>query len=617
MSHYEGLTDEQMMELANALNDRQRCREVHDYITMVRDLIDGRDKVNIPESHRALQVGENHEGGHRLNVRIRQGSAWLSDADVRFRVTGGDTEKKLEAEKMEKFARFGERRLSRGRALHKWRQEANRDLFEAGVSVVQHNPRREYYQAVKNDPDRLTKAAPIGEIFWRRRVDPLYWFWDEDDEGDVGSSMIAGSRELGEIVRVSDKDRLEAVKGHFPWGESLSDRGFPGGKTVQVRELWTPDRGVLIVMDRARRGALKPDDPKRIIATWENPLPRVPFYVATAGGWPWVSPLDEMIQLTPERNYWATMLDLQAAGAIFRHWQLRDTNTGEAIERSLWAVPDLPENILLDMSKPPPNMGPGTEWVLAPFEYHDVLPRHTQIVQQHEAAGQSVARLMGQAINEYTAVGTADMIEDYARKEFAEMLLSEADRTALMWEDSFRYIRTKHPKGSKIAVAGRLRSVPITDDDGGDYAFFNTHLEIDADCIVAEDVAAVIDTRSRMSLIADWRLGREMQTAGDIDFDRRVEQGLVPWVDDASETKAAIFIDQMENISLEQQIISHAKQVREGLEGTPPPEEFQLPLPNITRGSRPDPRSSGTGRGPNNASDTALAAGATDTVRSA
>ena len=613
MTEYRGLTDEQVMAVAIGLETRPKPRELHDYIESTRSYVNGDDTITIPQSHQGLKVGENHEGGHRLNYRIRQGASWLANARTQFRVTPGSANFKDQSEQMEKFARAGEAKLSRGKALHKWKQETSRDLFECGVSVVQQHPRREFYIKARADRTLMTRGARLDSVMWMRRVDPLHWWWDEDNEGGLAASMIKGSRELQEVASVIDAGRYDAVRSTFAFAESLPDDRFVAqGAAVETVELWLPDRGCLIYTGggsgSGKGSRIKPDDPRRIVASWRNLQGKVPFYITPASPWPWTSPLDEMIALTGLRNFWATMIDQQASGAIFRHWQLKDTNSGDNIPVQLWSNP-VPETVLLDLSKPPPNMGPGTEWILAPFEMHDVVPRYSLIRDQHESAGASIARLMGQLVNANTAVGTADMMEDYARREFADIITSAQDSAAERWEDTFRYLREYHAR-EPVVVAGRKRD-PETN------SFFQTHLELRGMDIVSEDVEAVLDTRSRLAMNADYQIGRAMRTNGDMSWDRAVEEGLVPFVDDAAEEKTAIFVDQTENVTLEMQVKAHAEAVAQNL-GVGEGEAMAMPPPaNMTRGNRTDPRSSGVGKGADNIGDTALAPGASDILRTA
>lgn len=613
-SLYTGLSHKEVMLLALELEKRQVCKEMHDYVQEIRDLVGGADVIDVPKSHQSLGVADNHEGGLVLARRIDQGASWLSSGDVRFSVAAADIGQKDKARAMAKFAYHGERRLSAGTKLHNWRQEANRDLFEGGLSVIQHHPNADYYNSVRPEPTRLGDGVRLHDLYWRRRIDPVEWWWAEDNAGNLAAGMTGGYREVGPIARMSDSERFDRVRTFFDWGETPHGEylaGKIGSPKVKIREVNLPDRGYLIVWDSpsaktptGRNRSLAPDNPDRIVAEWRNDG-HVPQYPTFTGTWPPASPLDQMAQLTPLRNFWATMHDYQAAGAIFRHWQLVSEATGETLAEALWRDA-VPEHMILDMSQPPPDMGPGRKWELAPYEFTDVVPRFERIVAQHEAAGQSVARLMGEMVGPHTPVGTADQIEDYARREFSDLIASYNNTHIALWEDTFRHIRTSH-RGGKVTVAARERSAAA---DGSIEWFTNT-LELTSGDIVTEDVEAATDLRTRMAKIADYTLGREMQNNGDIGYERRVEMGWVPGVTDATEEKGAIFIDGVENMMLE---AKGASAVREMLANEQPmeaPTGADMPAPlNMTRGARTDPRGTGVGPGANNRSDTALQPGA-------
>lgn len=603
---YKNLADAELMQLSIEMKRNPEQQTFHDYVQVVRDYVDGRDPIVIPVSHKGLQVGENHEGGHRLNVRIKQAAAWLANGQRQFSVTPGSSEFHNQGEQMERFARYGEAKLSRGRQLHKWRMELSRDLFEGGLSIRQTNSTRGFYIRATEDRTLMTRGARLTDIIWNRRVDPLWAWWEEGNDGDVDAFLLEGNRRISNLAKVINAELYDRVRNTFAWAESLPDNRVSfNGENVKVDELWTADEGMLIYSgteSKGRGSKMKPDDPRRIIARWRNLSPRVPFYFTAATTMPYHSPLDEMIALTAERNYWATMLDHQASGAIFRSWQLVDTNTGAEIAPQLWSNP-VPETVLLDLSKAPPNMGPGTEWKLAPFEMNDVLPRYQQIVMQHEAAGASVARLMGDAINGNSAVGTADMMEDYAVREMSDIIAAEADTTALVWHDIFQHIAKYHTK-EPVIVAARLR-------DPADMKFKQTHLELRGNDVVAEDVEAKLDMRSRLAKNADYLYGREARTNGDMSFDRATELGYIPGVDDAEEEKADIYSDQIENITLETNAMAHQQQVAQSLGIGQGPAAPPAPA-NITRGNRTDPRGSGVGAGADNLAGSSVAPMARD-----
>ncbi len=302
------------------------------------------------------------------------------------------------------------------------------------------------------------------------------------------------------------------------------------------------------------------------------------------------------------------MLDIQASGAIFRHWQLIDSNTGEDVGDRL-PRDAAPEHLRYDLSKPPPDMGPGTEWQLAPFEFHDVTTRYQQIVLAHEAAGASVARLIGQGVNQNTAVGTADVMADSARDEFSEWIEAIEAATSERWVDFSRWYRNHHK--DPIIVHDVQRD--IESEEGG--SFLNVATTITAADVVSENIEVTLDTRGRIQKVADFRFAVEKISNGMSDFDREVEQGNIPGVDDAESEKLAIFIAEAERIEAQVELMAIQQQAMQaaglGSQGQPQSQ------PRFLDGTRTDPRGTGTGAGPDNISDTALAEGASDTLRSA
>lgn len=602
-----GLTDDQAVQLALSLADRKECVDFHNHVRKTRSVINGTYEIEIPESHRTLMASANYEGSLRLDARIEQAVSWLASAAFRVHVGFGGPELRDEANSMARFARYGEKLLSRGPQMANWRLGAIRDFFETGMAVVQQNPRGDFYLGVKGDPKKIREAKKLTDVIWRRRVDPLYFWWQPGPDGDNEVTMIKSQREVREVARIADRDRINDLKGlGLRWVERFQDNPWEqSGMTDEVTELWVGDAGYLIA-NGGPKNRLPADDPRRVIQRWANHADHPPHYVITAGKQPYRSPLNEMYQLTQERNYWATMLDLQAAGAIFRYWQLVDDNTGDPVSLSLFAN-QVPENLLLNMAEAPPHMGPGTRWELAPFEFHDVEPRYARIVQQHEDAGAAVARLMGSNVGEYTPVGTADIIEEQARREFHRVIEAFESCYEQMWEDYFRWHKDFHP--GPIYVSERKR-----DREGGQ--FFNTSLELRPRDIVSEDVAVTLDTRSRVGLIADYRLGLEMSLNNDASYETRVENGMIPHVTDPKEEVADIYVSQLEKAILTIRGESALREIEASINGpnTPPSGAAQAPTPGVPM--RPiDERGSGVGQGANNISNTALEDGAVDARR--
>lgn len=582
---------------------------LHDYVQGVRQLINGDDAINIPEAHKTLMRGENHEGSNRLNSRVRQLAAWLTSAAPRFSLLAGGPGEKVRrgASVQERFMRSGEGMLARGTPLNRWRQQFYRDIAEAGVGVVQLNPRKDYYLYVREKPSMMADGSLLSDVIHMRRVDPATFAWVEVDDGSLGLAGVRVSRSLGEIAVKVGLEAAQQVLGFWDFGKQIdpdAPEGWDPALSVEVAEIWGSNNGGLVVTGcspgRARAGV---NGTEHIIARWPNLMDGPPFQIAAAGTWPWHSPLDEMIQLTNGRNFWATMLDIQASGAIFRHWQLVDTNTGQDVTDRYSA--SAPEHLRYDLSKPPPNMGPNTEWKLAPFEFHDVRPRYEEIRAQHEMAGSSVARLIGQGINQNTAVGTGDMIDDAAKDEFADWLEAIESSIEERWAGIFRWHRDHHK--DRLIVFDMKR-----DDDEGDFgSFLNVTTELQGADIVSLNIDVKLDSRSRMQKIADFRFAVEKISNGFSDFDREVEQGNIPGVDDSESEKLAIFVSEAERIEAQVELMAFKQQALQNSGLMPGPDQQNM-QPRFLQGQQVDPRGTGTGRGPGNVSDSALAQGATD-----
>ncbi len=603
---YEKLSDEQVVQYAAQIPDLGHVSDLHDYVENTRRLVNGKDIISIPESHRGLLRGpENHEGSQRLNARIRQLASYFSKGDWRFSImpSGIGSEVRRGVSAQERFARNGERELGKGTRLHKWKQETSRDLAEIGLSVIQQIPRKGYYTEVQSNPQSMADGAHLTDVIFRRRIDPATWGWIEDVEGDIGISSQQGSRHLGAIARQHGIDKAKQMIGYFDFGE-VGDPDdpsrWPADAIITTAEVLVSDKWYLVLMGGPNpTNAFNLAGPERIIASGPNPIGRVPVYTCAPGTWPWHSPLDEMIALTNERNYWATMLDLQASGAIFRHWQLVDKNDGDTVIDSATYRNAVPEKLIYDLSKSPPDMGPGTEWVLAPFEFHDVSPRHQQITLQHESAGASVARLIGQAVGSDAAVGTVEAMKASAQEEHAEWTEAMEDQRQELWTDYFRWQKTKH-----------VDAVFVHDmqPDPEGMGFFSTTTSLSADEIVSESISVRLDTRSRLQLNADFIVAERRINDRFSSFSREVENGNIPGVDDAESEVFTIALEQAQRIQIEARLKQLAQQAQAGTEPSDPDARVLRSVPTDARGSN-------NGKGPNNLTDTALAPGATDVAR--
>jgi hypothetical protein len=599
---YADLTSKDFIQYATTVPAREEWANLHDYIDDVRTLVRGNDRVQIPESHTKLLRGENHEGSLRLALRIRQLAAWLSSADIRFSVpSGGDDETaRIATATQERFMRAGEKKLGLGTTLNRWRQQHYRDIAECGVGVIQMNPRKDYYLYARENPGQMAEGALLADITYQRRVDPLTFSAIPTDDGDIGVGVTLATRSLGEIALKTSIEAARRTIGFFDFGTDLDPSdptSWDPGLTVEVAEVWGSTNGALVLTGGNGRAATKswgPSTHGKILATWPNLYGRPPFYLVAPSTQPFVSPLDEMIQLTNARNYLATMSDLQMSGAIFRHWQLVDTSTGEDMTDRL-PIDAAPEHVRYDLSKPPPNMGQGTRWELAPFEFQDISQRYAEVVLQHETAGNSVGRLMGSSVNQNTPVGTADIIADQAKLEFSEYTEGIEAAVAQRWTDWMAWFREHH--SDPVRVTDRRR------DTGNFEGFVTVKRELRGEDVISEDIVVTMDTRSRVQKVADFRFAVEKISNGMSDYDREVEDGNIPGVDDSESEKAAIFVAEAERIEAQVELMRLQRVAMQvaGL-AEPPPGAG----PRFLEGTRTDPRGTGTGSGPDNVSDTAL-----------
>jgi hypothetical protein len=393
--------------------------------------------------------------------------------------------------------------------------------------------------------------------------------------------------------------------GWFDWSleQDKNDRDSPS-VGVETVEFWGANQGALVIMGGPKANdSFKGATTDRVVKNWSHGVGRPPFYLAHVGPWPWSAPLGEMIELTAMRNYYATMLDIQTGGAIFRHWQLVDTDTGEDL--SFTPRNTAPEAIRYDLSKPPPFMGPGTEWKIAPFEFHDVSVRGEQVRRQHEAAGAAVAMLVGDALGKDTAVGTVDAIDDVAARRFSQYTEAISRQMEARWKQIYLDLRShKDP----VFVHDQKRD---REDSPGSFLSVATTLK--GDEIVTEDVEVKLDTRSPLAKIRDFRMAIEMVSSGFMDYKRAVEQGLIPGVDDADEELMALGLSEAERLVMTSKLKQLQAQLMQNQGSAQPPSVEDAP--RFLAGNRTDPRSMGTQRGPDNVSDTGLAAGASDLAR--
>jgi hypothetical protein len=213
--NYEGLSEERVMQAAIALDSAPRpIRSTTTSAGCATARGSGPDRI--PESHQTL-VGENHEAGHRLGVRIGQGAAWLSAALAATRSPRA-SDFSDQSEQMESSpAPGGPARRGRPATGARRRPATSR----AAVSVVQNHPRRDFYLKALRNPSVMTEG-PASVTSTGAAGSTPELVVGRDNEGGLGPRMIRAKREApGRLSRRprSPRDRPP----HLRRAESMND----------------------------------------------------------------------------------------------------------------------------------------------------------------------------------------------------------------------------------------------------------------------------------------------------------------------------------------------------------------------------------------------------------
>lgn len=488
----------------------------------------------------------------------------------------------------------------RGRGLRNWHFEIMEDIAECGVAIVRSGPRKSWFDAMpKEDTPRADylKGALITDVWGKERADPKGFSAIEDPQGGLLVAVHQSTRHIGEIAKAHGLEKARAIAGFLDMGTALDNddpAAWPQHDTkllLTVAIVEGPTNGGLVV---SSGDETKGQVQERVLMDWENHLGRPSFYPRVTSTRPWTSPLDRMVQLTNLRNFYATMLDLQAAGAAFRHWQLIEESTGDVQPLSQFGASAPPEHLIYNMAEPPPQMGIGTKWELAPFEFHDLMPRYIAIREQHDESGFAVARIMGAGIGENTHVGTAHIMEHESRRNFNNVFKAMELGSEAEWADYFGWHRDEYK--DQVIVHRVARDV---ENDIG--RFINLALSLTGAEVKSEHVRIDIRPDLPIDQAARYRLGREMRTAGDLTYRTAVENDLVPFVDDAEGERAALYIEQRERLKLEAQLSVAVQQHIALITGQASPQQGPGTEPG-----RIGSGASAPGKGPDNIADTSV-----------
>ena len=610
---YNDLSDSALLEMARTIPKRPVWTELHDYIANIRDLRDGNDPLDIPETHADISYTENHEGSGVLDQRILQLANWLSMSKIRASIQPSSLSASISrgTDAQERFLIAGERMLMRGRGFRNWAFEVDEDLAESGICIIRSGPRKSYFDKMPNEdtPRRdYIQGTSLKDVWSRDRIDPKGFSAIEDSLGQPIVTCSASTRHVGAIAKEFGIEKARSLAGFIDFGTALDSddpAAWPQHDTklmLDVSVVEGPSNGALLVIDNQESHS-KGQAADRVLVRWENPIGRPTYYPAVTSKRPWRSPLDRMAQLTNARNFYATMLDLQAAGAAFRHWQLIEKNSQSPIPLSNIGTNRPPEHVIYNMAEPPPQMGPDTEWILAPFEFHDLMPRYQAITIQHEESGLSVAQIMGASVNQNTHVGTAHIMEHETRRNFNNVFVAKEQVLEDMWTDWFRWERDVHK--SQVFVHAMARDV---EKDIG--RFINIALSLTGDDIQSEQVSVQIRPDLPIDQAARYQLGMQMRANGDMTFRTAVENNLVPFVDDAEGERMARYVEERERIKLEAQLAVAAQEHMALITGGGAGQAG----PDTPPGRIGSPGDTGNGKGPDNIADTSLNPSSQDAI---
>ncbi len=612
VTSYSDLDDEAFLHLARTVPKRPIWVSHHEYIEKIRALRDGNDPLDIPETHADLSTMRNHEGSGVLDQRILQLANWISMSKIRASVQPGGLSPTVSrgTDAQERFLVAGEKMLMRGKGLHNWAFEVDEDLAECGVSIVRSGPRSSYFDKMPTEDkarNDYVKGSSLKDAWSRERIDPIGFACIEDPTGEPLVITSESTRHVGEIAKEFGIEKAKQIANFHDFGTALSKDdpdAWPQHDTklmLNVTVVEGLDNGALVVIDNQDEHS-KGQAADRVITRWKNPLGRPSYFPTVISKRPWRSPLDRMAQLTNLRNFYATMLDLQAAGAAFRHWQLIEKDTQSQIPLANFGTEAPPEHIIYNMAEPPPNMGPGTEWILSPFEFHDLMPRYEAIRAQHEESGISVSQIMGQGVNQNTHVGTAHIMEHETRRNFNNVFIAKEQQLEDEWRVFFRWLRDVHKDQLYVWAVAR-----DTQKDIG--RFINIALSLSGEDVKSENITIEIRPDLPIDQAARYQLGMQMRANGDMTYRKAVEHNLVPFVDDAEGERMSRYVEERERVKLEIQLQVAAQEHMALISGGGAEQQAGPGTPPGRVGSPGD-----TGKGPDNIADSSMNPSSQDAI---
>ncbi len=553
---YRGLTDEEYVDMAiNVLPSSDESKWLSAYTAEFDKLRRGRDEILLPKSHAGFLREMSHKGGRKLNSVVQDARNWAVLRDIWVRVTPQDSsdESAQAAGRMRQFFELAMEDM-RYHGSHDTLAEVIDDMLTSGIGIRRMNPRAEYFRdwrkiteaedlsdQQKRDAFDALPNTELANVIVNDRVPPGSFQFIQDADGEIGAAQERGTRPLGPMAKRFGLERAEEMFGQLDFGPSTSVRV---GQTMQTAsiltaELWVEDEGVLIWLDgmgigrpgmgpqpiagRKLKGTIGAAD--RILDRWPNQWGKPPYYLRPVSPFPWESPLDSMMHMVNEFNYWDTLRQVQLHAGVLRTFTLVRKLESGGVGAPVIDTDDSPKTITLKQGQPLPYMGPGFEWILSPFDEIDVETGYQNASKEIEAAGDLVKALSGSSINQNTAVGTASMMFNSAQRGLSPMIRAEAKAVSEELIDFAVWVRDtfKEP----ITVHGMR--MPELGEEGGLQAITQV---LEPEDIVTTNIEVVIRPMLPVDQAADLAKAEQTIQGGLKTIDGVVEAGWIPGEND-------------------------------------------------------------------------------------
>ncbi len=216
---YTGLTDEQVVQWAKEIPEREEWTKFHelcDEMSKMRSLQDDVQK-RIPEAFKSLIKDElgSQEGGAELDDHVQMMASWLNGADYRMQTwpPSADDEDVERATLQDRFILAAELAMREVNQEAPYWSTSNEHLAHCGVSFIRSHPRSGYYTEMPAEGDfperdlflaarsKYLDAMMLTEIWVKEAVHPRSFsaIWDASSCHHFISSPMIYSLHLSSL----------------------------------------------------------------------------------------------------------------------------------------------------------------------------------------------------------------------------------------------------------------------------------------------------------------------------------------------------------------------------------------------------------------------------------